>query len=244
MKEVTIPQTTQPDEATLTLWMDGELEGDRLKACEKWAESHPELLHQRDQLAALNTRISEEIHRDIEPPYPEFFNQQILREINRNPAHEAIATEGNTQQKEPENPLWQRLVTPAVVMPAVAAAMALCFILGTQYGSRNVAAVSVAETQLVAGIPEISSLDSVYTPDGDVTAEMYHSLDQDSSVIIVLDGLEDIPDDVEMIRLNVENTPAPAQERTQPTLPQRDGRQEYVYSEPTYKSSALDPLSL
>ena len=73
---------TKPDETTLTLWMDGELEGDELTRIEAWAQDHPEILAERDAVQAMSANIRGNIPASIEPPYPKFFNQHILRHID------------------------------------------------------------------------------------------------------------------------------------------------------------------
>lgn len=177
MKEGNI---NQPDEATITLWMDGELEGKALQNVEQWAQNHPELLTQREAIRAMNTEISSQIQKNIEPPYPDFFNQQVLRQIHQDQTTEAPVKSALKPS------LWQRLT-----IPAIAAAMALCFVLGNQYGSnRNTTEANTAVQN-----------SSVYTPDGNVSANMFESTDAES-LVIVLDGLEDIPDEVEIVSLD------------------------------------------
>ncbi len=71
-----------PDEATLTLWMDGELDGDELTKMEAWAQEHPEVLAERDAMQAMNAEIKAAVPASLEPPYADFFNQRILRHIH------------------------------------------------------------------------------------------------------------------------------------------------------------------
>ena len=75
-----------PDEATLTLWMDGELDGDELMRVESWAQEHPEILAQRDAVRAMNASIRDHVPASVEPPYADFFNQRILRHIHEESA--------------------------------------------------------------------------------------------------------------------------------------------------------------
>lgn len=168
---------TQPDETTLTLWMDGELEGDELQHVEAWAQQHPEILAERDAILAMNASIKQHVPDSIEPPYPEFFNQHILRHID----DEVVVPAAVAAPRK--SSFWQWLA-----MPIAAGAMAVCFYLGTQ----------VSETPANQGltIPPMASIPTVYTPDGDVSADMFKSND---ATVIVLEGLEDIPDDLDMV---------------------------------------------
>ena len=73
---------TKPDETALTLWMDGELEGDELQRVEVWVREHPELLAERDAVQSMRASIKQHMPGSIEPPYPDFFNQHIFRHID------------------------------------------------------------------------------------------------------------------------------------------------------------------
>ncbi len=172
----------QPDETTLTLWIDGELEGEELQRVEAWAQEHPELLAERDAIRAMNTSIREAVPASVEPPYPDFFNERILRHIEDE--RHTPAASGSRKRS-----FWQWLA-----VPAAAAAMALCFYMGTR----------VAEPTTITS-PATAAVSTVYTPDGDVSADMFRTEDAGATVI-VLKGLEDIPDDLEMVGRPAANT--------------------------------------
>ncbi|MCP5536941.1 MAG: hypothetical protein H7A51_12010 [Akkermansiaceae bacterium] len=169
----------QPDETTLTLWMDGELEGDELTRIEAWAQEHPEILAERDAVQAISARIKASIPSSVEPPYADFFNQRILRHIDDEPPVTVAPRKAG---------VWQNFGR-WLALPVTAAAMALCFYVGTQVGENPTPASPV---YTVAAAP------TVYTPDGDVSADMFKS-DDAGATVIVLEGLEDIPDDLEMV---------------------------------------------
>lgn len=168
-----------PDEITLTLWMDGELEGDALEKVESWARNHPEVLAEREAVQAVSASIRANLPASIEPPYADFFNQRILRHIDDETSEPAAVTRPS---------FWQQFGR-WLAIPVAAAAMAVCFYVGTQVGEQP---ESAATTYTVATVP------TVYTPDGDVSADMFKSEDADA-VIIVLEGLEDIPDDFDIV---------------------------------------------
>ena len=170
-----------PDEATLTLWMDGELNGDELARMESWAQDHPELLAERDAVQAMSVSIKAHVPASVEPPYPDFFNQRILRHIDDELLTLPVKETGTRQS-------FLRKMGSWLAFPAAAAAMAVCFYMGTQLrdgSARDMPAISVA-----AGA-------SVYTPDSEVSAAMFNSKDAGATVI-VLEGLEDIPDDFDI----------------------------------------------
>ncbi len=169
---------TQPDETTLTLWIDGELEGEALQGVEAWALENPEIIAERDAIQAMNANIKEHVPSSIEPPYPDFFNQHILRHIG-----DEAATAERSQQK---SGFWRWFATPAA-----ACVMAVCFYMGTQVGEVADSAPPLTVTQ----VPP------VYTPDGAVSANIFSS---ENATVIVLEGLDDIPDDLEMVGISSE----------------------------------------
>lgn len=169
----------QPDETTLTLWIDGDLEGEELHRVEAWAQDHPELLAERDAIRAMNTSIRDNVPASVEPPYADFFNQRILRHIEdeqRKPAPARPARKNSG--------FWRWFA-----VPVAAAAMALCFYLGTRVSE---------PTTITTPNNTIATVSTVYTPDGDVSSAMFRSEDAGATVI-VLEGLADIPDDLEMV---------------------------------------------
>lgn len=166
----------QPDETTITLWIDGELEGEALQRMEAWAHDHPELLAERDAIQAMNTSIRESVPASVEPPYADFFNQRIMRQIEDEKNAEA-SDSGRKRSR-----IWQWLS-----VPAAAVAMMFCFYLGTR----------VAEPMSVTA-PVSANVSSVYTPDGDVRANVFRA-EQAGATVIVLEGLKDIPDNMEMV---------------------------------------------
>lgn len=169
-----------PDETTLTLWMDGELHGDELQKIEAYAKEHPELLAERDAVQAMSRSIQENIPASVEPPYPDFFNERILHAIEAERPAEATTpapTRGSAG-------IWKWLAAPLA-----AGAMAACFYLGTQVSSPATDA-GMASTNTPAP-------STVYTPDSSVESNIFVAGDQQTTVI-VLEGLEDVPDDMNM----------------------------------------------
>ena len=175
---------TKPKDITLTQWMDGELEGEELHSVEAWAQEHPELLKERDAVHAMSMSIREHVEADVEPPYPDFFNQKILRAIEE----EEVAVV--TQEEKGVRGFWQWLTAP-IAIPVAMVAMVLCFYLGTQVDNHP----SAYDGPSMVAVP--TSAGSVYTPDGAVSAVIFKS-DKAEATVIVLEGLNDIPDDLEM----------------------------------------------
>ena len=177
---------TKPDDITLTQWMDGELDGDELIRVEAWVRKHPELLAERDAVQAMSASIREHVAESEDPPYPDFFNQRILRAIEED---QRLAQQvGSTPVAQTRSRgFWQWLLAPMA-----AGAMAVCFYLGMQVDNNPPGASGVGSVAIV----QVEAT-SVYTPDGAVRADMFKS-EAAEATVIVLEGLDDLPDELEM----------------------------------------------
>jgi hypothetical protein len=165
---------TNPDEATLALWLDDELTGPEKSAVEAWALQHPEQLAAREEIRRWRATISAAIPASEEPPYPDFFNSKVLQAIREQ------APAPLTSEKKPF--FWKSWLMPM----AACAGMALTFWVGTKS--------SPAPEIDVAGAPRAIPVEPVvYTPDTGVNAELLASSDA-SATVIVLSGVTAIPD--------------------------------------------------
>jgi len=172
-----------PDEAMLTLWTDGELNGDELARVELWAQDHPELLVERDAVRAMQSSIQANMPASVEPPYADFFNLRILRAIENEKAESAASVRSTGSQ-------WMgSKFNKWLALPAAAAAMLMCFYMGTQVSPMP---------ESLAPMAAVSAKPAIYMPDGDVRANIFSS-DDNGATVIVLEGLEDIPDDFEIV---------------------------------------------
>ncbi|NNJ86060.1 MAG: hypothetical protein HKP20_02715 [Akkermansiaceae bacterium] len=131
----------------------------------------------------MSATIKQCVPDSIEPPYADFFNERILHHIHDELPSPAIKrTLSNLS-------IWQQF-GKWLAIPAAAGAMAICFYIGMQVGEKpETTTPTIAE----AMVP------TVYTPDGDVHADMFKS-ESANAVVIVLEGLEDIPDDYDIVR--------------------------------------------
>ena len=162
---------TNPDEATLALWLDDELAGADHAAVEAWALTRPDQLAGREEIRRWRATMATAIPASEEPPYPDFFNSRVLQAIREPvPATKAPSF------------FWKSWLMPV----AACAGMALTFWAGTQ-------ATSPPEYD-VAGAPKAIPVDPVlYTPENGVAAEWFASKSA-SATVIVLNGVAAIPD--------------------------------------------------
>ncbi|MEO8614322.1 MAG: hypothetical protein ABI600_04215 [Luteolibacter sp.] len=165
---------TNPDEATLALWLDDELEGEQLAALEAWAMGHPEHIAARLETRHWRSLMASAIPAVVEPPYPEFFNSRIAHAIREQ------ASKGVTPGKRWF--VWQSLLMPL----SVCAGMALAFWLGTK--TQGPPEIDVTGAPRAIPVEQL-----VYTPENGVNAELYAS-GRNSPTVIVLNGVRAIPD--------------------------------------------------
>jgi hypothetical protein len=169
---------TKLDETTLARWLDDELQGAELAAAEDAVRGDGDLIARREAVRAWRREIGAALPAVVEPPYPDFFNsriEQALRQSARRPW--AAAGAGS----------WWGWWLPA----ASVAGMALTFWLGTKTAGRQAAEVALVPSPVP--VLKVEEAPAVYTPEGGVAAEWFSSTEA-AATVIVLEGLEAIPD--------------------------------------------------
>jgi hypothetical protein len=181
---------TTPDEERLALWVEDELDATSQAAVDAWvATQQPEWLERREIARQMKALLRGSLPASEEPPYSEFFNARIAREIERESADAA-----------PVAPAAAAAVAPMVqapgrtwrwFLPATAVAgMVLCFWAGTRI---TPPAVNVTGTSPI--VPVAAPV--LYTPEQGVKADYFASAPADA-MVIVLDGVAAIPDSFEV----------------------------------------------
>ncbi len=179
---------TPPDDNTLALWMDDELEGEELARVEAWAAEHPEQLEAREQVREWRKMIGDSVPASEEPPAPEFFNERILHAIQQSDQTKS-ASPAPARRRSTWNTLW---------MPAAACAgMVLAFLLGGMNQNPD-------STPGTAGTGSATT-PHLYTPEQGVDAQWIASSDA-SATVIVLNGVSAIPDDVDFTSVALHHT--------------------------------------
>lgn len=164
---------TQPDDETLALWLDDELEMEAHAAVEMWASGQPDQLAARQAIRDWRQQLSAVMPKVIEPAYPDFFNSRI----------QAAITELRAEPCAPQSKgSWWR---SGWFMPATAVAgMALAFWMGTR---------TTGSPSSIPAVEVSGSSPVVYTPETGVRADYFASRSADATVI-VLDGVPAISD--------------------------------------------------
>lgn len=166
-----------PDEEVLALWVEDELQGPEATAVDAWAATQPEWLEHREQARQMKSLLRAHLPAAEEPPYADFFNSRISREIVRE-------SQAGTPETAPAFRASSRRSFWQWFLPATAVAgMVLCFWAGT----RLVPDAAHAAPLTVAPV--------LYTPEKGVSADYVASKD---AMVIVLDGVSAIPDSFEI----------------------------------------------
>lgn len=169
---------TTPDDELLARWVDDALDGPSTAEVDTWASARPEWLERREQARQVAPWLRAGLPALEEPPYAEFFNARIAREI----ARETAGAAGPAYSRPGRFWRW--------FLPATAVAgMMLCFWAGTRM---------VPAPMVEAPNPVPAPLAPyLYTPEKGVTAAYFASGPADA-MVIVLDGVAAIPDSFEI----------------------------------------------
>ena len=172
---------TNPDEIKMAMWLDDELYGEELAAFEAAAKNQPEMTAAREEVRRWRALMVAAVPAAVDPPYPDFFNARVERAIRVPVAVEPAAM--------PKRQWW--FFRQSVLVPmAACAGMAFTFWLGTQTNRRTNMGGNGASSRTVVVEP------AVYTPDDGVEAKRFASSPA-SATVIVLSGVDAIPDDTD-----------------------------------------------
>ena len=71
--------------------MDGTLSAEEHGELEPFLQKHPELEGEREEYLRLREELRSVLPAEVEPPYPEFFNTHLMRQIREGEREEAVA---------------------------------------------------------------------------------------------------------------------------------------------------------
>ena len=162
-------------EEIITRWIDGELNAENRAEFDELMKDDPEFCARvRQQAEGIGNAMRAEISNDVQPPYPDFFNSQIQKRI-RQESHQSSAKNSASGFSV----LWW------LRSPLTWGAAALFMIM---FFTRNDERAGGAGSYVV----------STYAPDPKVKVERAEYDDDAEATIIMLTGLDPIPDDVEI----------------------------------------------
>lgn len=163
--------------------MDGTLSAEERGELEPLLKAHPELEAEREEYLRLRDELRAVLPAEVEPPYPDFFNTHLMRQIER----EGWETTGSPAARERAG-FWKWL--GPWLAPAAAAAVVAAFIAGREMGGGGQAPVAVA--------PAVGTAPAVYSAIATVDVRTWQSPD-DGATVIILDGLQEIPSSVDLL---------------------------------------------
>jgi anti-sigma factor RsiW len=170
-------------EELLTLWMDEALSPDDRRELEPYLVEHPELEAEREEYLRLRNELRSVLSAEVEPPYPDFFNTHLMRQIREEERQERVV------ERAAAAGMWGWL--KPWLAPAAAAAVVASFIAGKEFGGTKENAVAVVPTAEVAPV--------VYSSLSTVDVRTWESPDEGVTVI-VLEGLDEIPSSVDLMK--------------------------------------------
>jgi len=166
-------------EELMTLWMDEALSPDNRREWEPYLVEHPELEAEREEYLRLRNELRAVLPAEVEPPYPDFFNTHLMRQIREE--ERVVKLAGSAGMRGWLMP-W--------LAPAAAAAVVAAFIAGREFGGTKENAVAVVPTEMAP---------VVYSSLSTVDVRTWENLDEGVTVI-VLEGLDEIPSSVDLMK--------------------------------------------
>ncbi|MEN8694862.1 MAG: anti-sigma factor family protein [Akkermansiaceae bacterium] len=163
---------TEKIEELIVKWVDHRLNDEETKELDQAIEQDESLRSQLDEMVRLKVSIQSEIPASVDPPYPDFFNSQLMRKIDLD-----IAAQ---KPKEKVKRCWHDLRWAWA--PSAALSLVLAFLAGKRM-SDPVMAPDFVNT----------SLPSVYFSEENLAAEVISDADGDVSAILV-SGLSELDD--------------------------------------------------
>ena len=169
------------------LWLDDAMTPEQKTSFEARLQADPELQAEIAAYQQISHSIKHALPREIPVPHPELFNSQIQVRIDQE-------SQRSSRAKSAQRAWYQ---SPWISAAAVAAALAI-LLLGPDH-SPNVGRESIVT--------------STYTPDPNVTVSALYS-DEAEAVVLILDGLSELPADRNLVGSAHPTRPAGSQAGT------------------------------
>lgn len=171
-------------EELIVRWMDDDV----LSVSEKEElagvlEAEPELCAMRDEHPRMRDELQAAYHQAGDVPYGDFFQTKLEQAIRNTERDEVEAVPAKARGAWRDALRWW-------LAPVAVGAMAVAFLAGTRVGK------TPGESRLV--VAQEQSRPLVYTPEGGVTSTIVNA-DAAGTSVIVLDGLQPIPDSFDLM---------------------------------------------
>ncbi|MCF6311292.1 MAG: hypothetical protein L3J39_02470 [Verrucomicrobiales bacterium] len=161
----------------ITQWIDGELDDEQVRHL---LDAQPELIELKQSADETGKLLRQELPQEENLPYPDFFNHRIQQRLleEDSPAAEPAAI--NMREEAHFFPLFTR---SRLFAGLAFGALAIGLIVHSVFGPAN----SATQSEIVG----------TYTPNPNVEASIQYNAEAQAT-IIVLEGLDAIPSDVEI----------------------------------------------
>ncbi len=174
---------TRPGEEQFARWIDGTLDAGGEAFVREWARSAPEEFAEWERMRDCRRDLLRVLQAEEEPPASEFFNARIRAGIS-----------GSSGRASGRGRPWRGLWLPVAASVAVVASF---------FAGRAMRPAAATPAMLAAAGGQSGGTDElepvVYVPEVGVSADWMESEDA-GAVVIVLEGLDAIPDNVELRR--------------------------------------------
>ena len=175
-------------EELIVKWVDNSLSSDESRKLDALLEADPNLQKELDGMSKVCSQVQQEIPASITPPYPDFFNSQLMRTVDLEQASQ--------QPKEKAKRWWKGFQWAWA--PAGAMALVLAFLAGQRLGPEPSPA-TVSNQQA-------SGLTTVYFSKDSLNAEVISDADGNVAAIVI-DGLDAISNDASFVSTESEELP-------------------------------------
>ncbi len=166
------------EEEKLTQWIDGKIDDDQVR---ELLNAHPELIDLKKSATETGKLLQQELPTEEELPYPDFFNHRIQQRLTEEGAETEVA---NVSLKEEAQ--YLPLFTRSRLFAGLAfAALAIGLI------------VQSVITPDPAGSSSHTEVVGTYAPNPQVIVSSHYDANAEATIIL-LDGLEAIPADMEI----------------------------------------------
>lgn len=166
---------TEKIEELTVKWVDHSLNADEQEQLDQAFNVDPSLRKEVHKMSQLKGLLQAELPQSVEPPYPDFFNSQLMRKIDLDVAAQ--------QPKELVRRWWQDMRWAWA--PAAALALVMAFFAGKRLSDEPIS--EAMATAKKGNVP------SVYFAESNLQAEVISDENGDVSAILV-DGLSELDD--------------------------------------------------
>lgn len=187
--------------------MDGEeMNEQEINHLKKVHAEEPEMILNPEEFSQIRNDLREALPSDKDIPNPDLFNTALLNRIEREDedAQKIISLEERIIRYESAPPTEKQIIKYpwGVIAAGMAACLVFGFMLSNPFGANKQRTLMANSAN---GIPtSVNVTPVVYSAHQNVTADF---IDEGQTNVIIIEGLEAIPDDLDLFSLASQRTP-------------------------------------